>query len=71
MVLDPTKMSSMIKIIDLQGQNSAGGRRESNENNNNLSNLQSLSNMLTGNTDSKQGGTKKSARQAAKRFFRP
>jgi COP9 signalosome complex subunit 7 len=70
------EMLSMIKIIDLQGQGSGsggggGGRRDSNENNNNLSTLQSLSNMLTGNTDSKQGGTKKSARQTAKRFFRP
>jgi COP9 signalosome complex subunit 7 len=71
------EMLSMIKIIDLQGQGSGGGgggggRRDNNENNNNnLSTLQSLSNMLTGNTDSKQGGTKKSARQTAKRFFRP
>jgi COP9 signalosome complex subunit 7 len=70
------EMLSMIKIIDLQGQGSGGGaggggRRDSNENNNNLSTLQSLSNMLTGNADSKQGGTKKSARQTAKRFFRP
>ena len=66
------EMLSMIKIIDLQGQGS--GRRDSNENNNNnnnLSTLQSLSNMLTGNPDSKQGGTKKPARQTAKRFFRP
>lgn len=72
------EMLSMIKIIDLQGQgsgsgnpSSGGARRENNENNNNLSTLQTLSNMLTGNTDSKQGGTKKSARQAAKRIFRP
>jgi COP9 signalosome complex subunit 7 len=70
------EMLSMIKIIDLQGQGSGSGgggsgRRDNNENNNNLSTLQSLSNMLTGNTDSKQGGTKKSARQTAKRFFRP
>lgn len=68
------EMLSMIKIIDLQGQGSGGGgsgRRDSNENNNNLSTLQSLSNMLTGNTDSKQGGSKKPTRQPAKRFFRP
>ncbi|CAF2464646.1 unnamed protein product [Rotaria sp. Silwood2] len=65
------EMLSMIKIIDLQGQSSggSGGRRDSNENNNNLSMLQN-SNMLTGNIDSKQGGTKKSARQTVKRFFR-
>jgi len=64
------EMLSMIKIIDLQGQGS--GRRDSNENNNNnLSTLQTLSNMLTGNPDSKQGGQKKTARQTAKRFFRP
>jgi len=61
------EMLSMIKIIDLQGQGS--GTR--NENNNNLNSLQNLSNMLTGNTDSKQGGSKKSTRQTAKRFFRP
>lgn len=66
------EMLSMIKIIDLQGQGSgSGGRRDNNENNNNLSTLQSLSNMLTGNTDSKQGRLKISARQTAKRFFRP
>ncbi|CAF1295413.1 unnamed protein product [Adineta steineri] len=63
------EMLSMVKIIDLQGHNT--GRRENNENNNNLSTLQSLSNMLTGNSDSKQGGTKKSARQTTKRIFRP
>ncbi|CAF0845689.1 unnamed protein product [Rotaria sp. Silwood1] len=65
------EMLSMIKIIDLQGQTSGGisGRRDSNENNNNLSMLQT-SNMLSGNIDSKQGGTKKSARQTVKRFFR-
>ena len=65
------EMLSMIKIIDLQTQNSASGRKDNNENNNNLNSLQNLSNILTGNTDSKQGGTKKSTRQTAKRFFRP
>lgn len=63
------EMLSMVKIVDLQGQGS--GRRENNENNNNLNTLQSLSNMLTGNPDSKQAGNKKTARQPAKRFFRP
>ncbi|CAF0997284.1 unnamed protein product [Adineta ricciae] len=63
------EMLSMIKIVDLQAQ--SGGRRDNNENNNNSSTLQTLPNMLSGNADSKQGGTKKTARLAAKRFFRP
>ncbi|UJR23150.1 hypothetical protein I4U23_026169 [Adineta vaga] len=65
------EMLSMMKIIDLQAQGGGGGRRDNNENNNNLSTLQSLSNMLTGNPDSKQGGAKKTGRPTAKRFFRP
>ncbi|CAM2699139.1 unnamed protein product [Rotaria socialis] len=66
------EMLSMIKIIDLQGQNSGGniGRRDSNENNNNLNILQASSNILASNMDSKQSGGKKSARQTVKRFFR-
>jgi len=56
----------MIKIIDLQGQNS---KRDNNENQN-LNSLQNLSNMLTGNVDSKQGGAKKSTRHTAKRVLR-
>jgi COP9 signalosome complex subunit 7 len=66
------EMLSMIKIVDLQGQNSGGNsRRDNNENNNHLNSLQTLSNMSTGNNESKQGGTKKSARYTAKRFLRP
>jgi COP9 signalosome complex subunit 7 len=67
------EMLSMIKIVDLQGQNSGGGsKRDFHENNNNnLNSLQNLSNMLTGNIDSKQGGTKKTARYTAKRNLRP
>jgi COP9 signalosome complex subunit 7 len=60
------EMLSMIKIIDLQGQNS---KRDNNENQN-LNSLQNLSNMLTGNVDSKQGGAKKSTRHTAKRVLR-
>jgi len=66
------EMLSMIKIIDLQGQNSNGNfKRDNNENNNNLNSLHNLSNILTGNADSKQGGSKKSTRYTAKRFLRP
>ena len=70
-------MLSMVKIVDLEGQNAApggggSGRRDGNESNNNgLNLLQSLSNTLTGNIDSKQAGLKKAVRQTAKRFFRP
>ena len=67
------EMLSMAKIIDLEGHSAvANGRRDGNESNNNSLNLlQSLSNTLTGNNDSKQAGLKKSVRQTAKRFFRP
>ena len=59
------EMLSMMKIIDLQGQNSGGNsKRDNNENNINLD-------VLTGNIDSKQSGTKKSARYTAKRILRP
>jgi len=57
---------SMIKIIDLQGQNS----KRDNENSNHLNSLGNLSNMLTGNVESKQGGGKKSTRYNAKRILR-
>lgn len=66
------EMLSMIKIVDLQGQNSGGSsKRDNYENDNNLNSLQNLSNMITGNQDSKQSGTKKSARNIAKRVLRP
>ncbi len=64
-------MLSMIKIIDLQGQNSGGSSKRDNNENDNLNSLQNRSNMLTGNIDSKQGGGKKSTRHTAKRFLRP
>ena len=67
------EMLSMIKIVNLQAQSPAvaGVRRDDNENNNNLSSLQNLSNILTGNNDSKQNGAKKTARHPAKRVLRP
>ena len=66
------EMLSMVKIIDLQGQNSGGSsKRDINENNNSTNSLQNLSNMLTGNVDSRHGGTKKSTRNTAKRVLRP
>lgn len=58
---------SMIKAIELQGQQNAGSRRNNNENNNSLVELQSLSNVLTGNVDSNHSGTKKMIRNPAKR----
>ena len=64
------EMLSVAKAVSLQGQNS-DGRRDNSENNNSLSSLQNLSNMLTGNNDSKQGGAKKAARHPAKRVLRP
>ena len=65
------EMLSMIKIINLQEQASGNASTRKDNENNNLNTLQSLSNMLTGNTsDSKQAGTKKSTRQTVKRFFR-
>ena len=60
---------SVIKAIELQGQNSAT-RRDNNENNNNFGFLQTLSNVLTGDVDSKQGGAKKTMRNPAKRTLR-
>lgn len=63
------EMLSMIKAVELQGQNSAT-RRDDSENNNNLASLQVLSNILTGNADSKQGGLKKGIRNPAKRVLR-
>ena len=61
------EMLSMIKIIDLQGQNSGGNsKRDNNEN----ENLQTISDMLTGHVDSKHGSSKKSTRHTAKRVFR-
>ncbi|CAF1271040.1 unnamed protein product [Rotaria magnacalcarata] len=67
------EMLSMIKIVDLQGQQSGGGssKRDNYENDNNLNSLKSLSNIITGNADSKQTGAKKSARNIAKRVLRP
>jgi COP9 signalosome complex subunit 7 len=64
------EMLSMIKSVSLLAQN-PDGRRDHGENNNSLSSLQNLSNMLTGNNDSKQGGAKKAARHPAKRVLRP
>lgn len=64
------EMLSMIKSVNLLAQN-PDGRRDHGENNNSLSSLQNLSNMLTGNNDSKQGGAKKAARHPAKRVLRP
>ena len=63
------EMLSMTKAVELQGQDS-GARRDNIENNNNLSSLENLSNILTGNIDSKQGGAKKAARHPAKRALR-
>jgi len=64
-------MLSTIKAVELQGQNLGGSSKRDNNENNNLNSLQNLSNILTGNVDSKQGGAKKSTRHTAKRFFRP
>lgn len=61
------EMLSMVKIIDLQGQNS----KRDNIENDNLNSLHNLSNMLTGNVDSRHGVSKKSARHGAKRVLHP
>lgn len=65
------EMLSMIKIVELQEKDSGGSSKRDNETNYNLNSLQNLSNALTGHPDSLQGGTKKSARNAAKRILRP
>jgi COP9 signalosome complex subunit 7 len=60
-------MLSMIKVIDLQRQNSGGNSKRDLHESNSLNSLQNLSNILTGNIDSKRSGTKKAARHTAKR----
>ena len=66
------EMLSMMKIVDLHGQNSSGSSKRDNDNNNSDINLpENHSNILIGNEDLKQAGTKKSIRNAAKRILQP
>lgn len=64
------EMLSMAKVIDLQGQNSGGSTKRDNNENENFNGLHTLSNILPGNIDGRQGAPKKSTRNAPKRVFR-
>jgi COP9 signalosome complex subunit 7 len=66
------EMLSMMKIIDLQGQNSMGGiRRDTHDDNRQSNTGQQLTNIFSNDIDSKQSTEKTTIRQTTKRFLRP